>query len=343
MISAILTTTARAAVQLVVDVHPATWHNVAGAAIYDVIELWRAKLTKEGPYELITATEATSAVLPASGEGLQNDTVPAAVVPPLSGQSLKVLVGGDKLISVSFSDPDPYTLESIKQNINDQGLGILRAFSHEGRLFLATTDVGSYTSIEVQPTDGAAFLRLPTNSPSNYSIGKDPHTLLREGVQRYALVDRYGSSGFFYKTRFRSNNGDVSDFSIPFEMNAGSIVATPAGLVWCFVKLVDMRGRADANRRIVIAGGYPPVATDQYVSTGDRLVLKTDALGVAGTYLIRGARVTVAIGGTELVRDVVIPTDPNVTSVNLLDESLGSNDVFNVVHLSKDYAARRAF
>lgn len=347
MLTALTTLTASNVTHLALDVPLSDWHNAEGARIYDYIELWRSRVASAGPYEPVTAQDYAAAYLPTSGEGLTPDVEEPDVMPTLSGQSLSVLVGGERLIGVSFSSPDPYSLAQVKSEINDQSLGLFEAISVKGRLYLVSTDVGSHASLQIQPTDGAAFLRLPTNSPANFTVGKDTHARLRAGVTRYALVDRYGATGVFYKTRFRSEAGDVSDFSQPFEVGSGQPLVTLSGLVWCYVKLVDFQGRADVNRRIVIMGGSPVYSgalpgTVAAVALSDRIALSTNDQGVAGANLLRGATVTVAIGGTNIVRTITIPEDPTVTEVNLLSEAYGENDLFAVQYLPKNFASRRA-
>jgi hypothetical protein len=90
----------------------------------------------------------------------------------------------------------------------------------------------------------------------------------------------------------------------------------------------------------VYSGALP--GTVAAVALSDRIALSTNDQGVAGANLLRGATVTVAIGGTNIVRTITIPEDPTVTEVNLLSEAYGENDLFAVQYLPKNFASRRA-
>jgi hypothetical protein len=58
--------------------------------------------------------------------------------------------------------------------------------------------------------------------------------------------------------------------------------------------------------------------------------------------LVRGTKITVAIAGTDIVRDIDVPTDAAVSSFNLLDPTKGTNDAFKVQVPVFEYAARRS-
>jgi len=49
----------------------------------------------------------------------------------------------------------------------------------------------------------------------------------------------------------------------------------------------------------------------------------------------------VAIAGTDIVRDVTTPEDPNVVVFDMLDPAYGHDDLFSVQKPSIDYAVRR--
>jgi hypothetical protein len=75
--------------------------------------------------------------------------------------------------------------------------------------------------------------------------------------------------------------------------------------------------------------------------TGGSIRLLTDVTGHAEALLPRGTQVTISIGGTPLVRDILVPTDPTVESLNLLAASSGQNDLFDVQTPQIPYATRR--
>ncbi|WP_394831819.1 hypothetical protein LVJ94_35415 [Pendulispora rubella] len=108
------------------------------------------------------------------------------------------------------------------------------------------------------------------------------------------------------------------------------------------VNLADESGAPLVNREVLVSGnmlGQSPDGKVLYVP-GQRK-LPTDKNGHAEFQLVRGLEVIVAVAGTEIRRNVVVPTNPEITEFNLLDPFLG-NDMFGVQHPTIDYAVRRS-
>ena len=106
---------------------------------------------------------------------------------------------------------------------------------------------------------------------------------------------------------------------------------------------MGLDGRPLAYREVSV---YPAdlgeLVEDKLVAGGPK-ENSTDANGHVEFLLVRGAAITVAISGTSIVRDIVVPTDTTVTVFGLLDPSVGpQDDVFVVQRPDIIYAERRS-
>jgi hypothetical protein len=115
-----------------------------------------------------------------------------------------------------------------------------------------------------------------------------------------------------------------------------------SGLVRATLDLVDSRGIAIANQSVLLFNRFAGTQIGGKTMIGGANNGLTDKNGHFEMLLVRGTAVTVAIAGTNLARDVQVPTDPTVSSFDLLDPAYGSDDLFSVQVPDLQYAVRRS-
>lgn len=313
----------------------------AWEGIFDRLEIWRSRGTVMGPYEPLHADTTLPARLPASADDPPDapQTGPSVTI---VGKTLELLVNERTEVIVTFTGIDPLTFAQAALQIVSQSTGLLSSYVSGSTLVVQTIDTGLKTALRVVGGDAAPLLRLATSEPGSLAFGRDARIQLRHGLESYGFVDPNGSLEFFYKARFYNTvTSLVSQFSSPFQ---GTPIAGLAldRLCRCYVDLVDMSGRGLANQEVLISNRFNGAQVDNRVVAGGHRRLLTDASGHAELLIPRGISVTVAIAGTSIARDVVIPTDESIQAINLLASDNGSDDLFTVQVPDIDFAVRRS-
>jgi hypothetical protein len=307
---------------------------------FDRLEVWRSRGTDQGPYEQLHDTGAMPAVLPI-GAGPPPASPQTGPSIPLNGLLLQFLLDGKVPVNIIFSGTDPFTFAQAATQIQAQSQGLLVAYVLGPLLVVRTVEVGVKTSLACVGGDAAPLLGLPTSGAGSLAFGRDARIVLVRGQEEYGFVDPNGAPSFFYQARFFSSaNQTVSQFSRPFQ---GTITAglSTASLCRCYVDLVDMTGSVLPNQEVLIYNRFNGVQAESKAVTGGSLKLLTDSNGHAEALLARGADITVSIPGTALARDVTVPADPTIESLNLLASSSGTDDLFDVAIPNIPFAVRR--
>lgn len=243
--------------------------------------------------------------------------------------------------SGTAGDPIHYSLAASQ--IQAQSQGLLRSYvDSSGELVVQTVEPGTGAALRVVGGDTAPLLGLPTQEPDSLVYGHDARVPLIHGQQLYTFIDLQGSAENYYKTRFRNTQTEsLSEFSAPFSVKT-TIGVSPARLIRGVLDLVDMAGIPLANRQVLIKSNYAGEMVEGMNLAGTSQGKLTDARGHVEFMLVRGVSITVAIHGTNLVRDITVPTDSALVSFNLLDPKIGTDDVFRVQVPELDYAVRRS-
>lgn len=302
---------------------------------FDVLEVWRSTETANGPYSPLTQAGSRPARIPE----LAPDPPAAPEVGRwvnIDGKSLFLLSGATAL-SVEIDGADPLTLSEVALQIIDQTLGAVSAYVVGALLVLETREVGGHARLEVTGGDVAGLVGLELNAPA---FGREPHIPLVSGVIQYSFTDQQGSTEYFYKVRLRSSlRNTVSEFSDPLSpLGTPEVTDTAIG----FLDLTDMDGSALEAREVRLYSRFSGQLKDGRVVAGFSKNALTDKNGHAEFVLVRGLQITVAVAGTNMVRDLVVPEDMAVSRFNILDPALGSNDVFKVQVPNIPYAVRRS-
>lgn len=323
-------------VQLLIRTLPRDWEGV-----YQQLEVHRSTTLSAGPYEAMTGETTMPAVVP---EGAVEGTPSAERSFSLDGLELELEIDGAPF-SYTFEGPNPVLLSDVVSQLQAAGTTIYTAFStDEGEIALATVNKGSSSSLKVIGGDAAAILGLPLDSPDNFSRGRGAHLLLIPDQQEYKFSDFFGARDYWYKTRYRDVfSGAVSDFSVPFSARSAGVGLPGGYVVTAYLELVQADGRPLRNRLIQLYTPTPERSIEGKLVVGARQVCHTDEKGRAEFSVVRGVKYTLAIPGTDIIREIVAPEDPDITSFNLLDGQVGSeDDAFKVQIPDVVFAERRS-
>jgi hypothetical protein len=306
--------------------------------LFDVLEMWRSTSGEDGPYEEITALTNRPARIPKDA----GDPPASPVTGPsinILGNAMTLLVNEQTEVFISFTAGlDPKTFQEVATDITTQGLLLVEAYVEaDGRMVVQTKDVGVDSILRVvegdedENTAAATMLGLPTTEPQSLAYGRSARIPLLEDEDQYSFTDPYSSSEYYYKTRFRNSlTGAVSEFSEGFSVGA-AVGVTQANLVCGRLELVQANGRPLQNQEVRLHVGFTGDEVDDKVVAGDDLVRSTDENGRVDFVLVRGLRVTVAVPGTDLSREIIVPTDSTISLFNLLDPTVVTGeDMFKV-------------
>ena len=308
--------------------------------LFDRIEVWRSRGTPEGPYEPLHGDSWSPAVLPAGAPpppASPQDGPPVA----LEGTALTFLIDEETPVTVTFVGSNPFTYGEAASQIEEQSNGLLTSYVVGDILVVQTVEVGAKVVLRCTGGDAAPLLGLATQEPGSVAFGLDARIVLVLGQEQYGFVDANGSPRYYYRARFfNSFTRTVSQYSDPFQ---GTVVAglSPTALCRGYVRLVDVTGAPAVNQEVLIYNAFNGTQIEGATVVGSSQKILTDEHGHAEVLLARGSLITVSIGGTPLARDVPVPTDTTVPSINLLSADNGENDVFTVQVPNIPYATRR--
>jgi hypothetical protein len=324
-------------VQLDIAIERSMWEGQ-----FDALEIWRSRLSEGGPYEPLMGDSWSPARIPAV-EGDPPSPAQNGPSVPIVGKTLELRLDESEDIVVTFTGVDPLTFAQAATQIQSAASSKLRAFVLNGHLIVETLEAGSGAVLRVVGGEAAPLLNLPTAEPESLAFGLEARLALSVETTTYSFTDKHSDSSYFYKARFyNSVDKTYSAFGTPFTGRSIAGVAA-AKMVRGFVDFVDPNGKARANQEVLVH-----TRSDGAIIDGKVLVptaptrLLSDTNGHVELMLVRGTKITVAIAGTDIVRDIDVPTDAAVSSFNLLDPTKGTNDAFKVQVPVFEYAARRS-
>ena len=311
--------------------------------LFDQIEVWRSRSSIRGPYEELTADRWRTARLPK----LAGDRPTAPVIGryvTVVGLALQLRVGEADDLVVTFTGTDPLTFSEVATQITAQGATKVASYVDEdGLLVVTTTEPGTGAVLRVVGGDAAPLLGLGTEEPDSLTFGRDARIPIKLGTESYLFTDVRGSDSYFYKTRFRNKlTLGVSEFSQPFSLGQALGISS-ANIVCGTLDLVDTNGRPLVNREVSVFNAYMGDLVEGKFVAGFGENRLTDENGHVEFTLVRGAHMTVAISGTDLARNILVPTDADVKIFGLLDADVSTQDDGFVVQTPDlVYAERRS-
>jgi hypothetical protein len=325
-------------VSLHIFVEDADWFGT-----FDQIEVQRSRGLSTGPFEPVTDTTWSTARIPSDGGDEPTVAVPGPNADVVD-RDLQLLLNETDELEVVFTDPGPgvLTLYEASQQIAQQSAGRLRSWvDSDAQLVIETVQPGTGAAVRIVGGDAASLLGLETVEPNSLAFGRDAHIALTKGKERYYFIDQRGASDYFYRTRFRNRlNNTVSQFTQP------SYAAQPLGvsqdnIVCGRLELVGVDGRPLRNVLVRVFNRFAPQVAEGKLVSGPAVDGLTNDYGLLELNLVRGVELTVAIDGTNIVRDITVPTDPQVGVFNLLDPTVGPDDYWRVREADVEYAQRR--
>ncbi len=309
--------------------------------LFDRVEVWRSTQGSSGPFSELTAATHRVARVPESAddESASPPTGPSVVI---VGKDLVVRVDEDEEneLTFTFTGADPLTFSDCASQVTAAGVGKVSAYvADDGTFVLESIKPGSGATLRVMESDGAALLGLPQSDPddlegsppTSFSTGKEARIALNINVEQYLFTDYRGSDAFFYKTRFSNTlTGATSEFSQAFGVGAAPGVST-SNLACGELFLAGLSGKPAANVRVTVFNGFQGELVDEHFVAESQQSKLTDENGRVEFLLVRGLRCTVAIDNTNVVRDIIVPSDPAVNVFSLLDADVSTNDdIFKV-------------
>lgn len=311
------------------------------AGFFDVLEVWRSFGGEQGPFTEVTADQWMPARLPLTGGDRPASPVTGASI-ALVGKTIVFLVNDLDTVTITFTGTDPLTKAEAASQIETQSTGKLVAYvDSTGQVVVETPGTGTGALLQCTGGTAAGDLGIDTTTPSNTAYGRDARIQLRTNTEQYRFTDQRGKTDAYYRIRYRNRlNAATSDFSQPFGAGQVSTLAD-SSLVLGQLDLVDLQGRPLAYRQVRIHTNFNGVLVEGKLMAGGDLIGNTDLNGHVEFMLARGQKISVAVIGTDLVRDITVPTDTAVLAFNLLDPTLSTNDIFRVQVPELVYAERR--
>jgi hypothetical protein len=298
--------------------------------LFDQIEVWRSTELPQGPYEELTGGAWLPARVPRTAKDRPDVAPSFSPSVYIAGLKLNVRVDDEEDFVITFAGPDPTSYATAVTEVIDQGAGRLRAYlTDEADFVIEGVRPGNGAQLEVTGGDAAVLLGLSIDSPENYGRGRDARMTLVRGKEQYEFTDLLGSKDYYYKTRFRnSTTNAVSDFSTAF--SAGQTLGvSPVNIVCGYLDLVRSDGRPLANQLVQVYASVQTTLVEEKLVTGARQVRLTDVNGHIEFNLVRGVSYTISITGTDIVREVMAPTDSSVKLFNMLKDGI-EDDAFKV-------------
>lgn len=308
-------------VQLQILVKQEDWKG-----LFDQIEVWRSRSSINGPYEEFTNSRWAAARIPKLAKDEPATPVTGRSV-VIVGLTLQLRVNEQDDLVITFTGADPLTYSDAASQITAQGKTKVRSYVDEdGLLVIETTEPGTGAVLRIVGGEAAPLLGLSIDEPDSLAFGRDARISLRDGVESYLFTDVRGSDAYFYKTRFRNKTTQgVSELSQPFS-SGQALGLTSASIACGTLCLVGLDGKPLNNIEVSVYNAFRgDLVEGKLVSESSQRKI-TDSNGRVEFFLVRGTKLTVAISGTSIVRDIVVPTDPSVLIFPLLGADPGTGD-----------------
>jgi hypothetical protein len=297
--------------------------------IYNRLQVFRSKTGSSGPFEEITDEAWSPPRIPHDAGDPPSPAVTGSYV-NLVGETLDLLVDHDVTVSVTFTGSNPLSFAQAAAQITAQGLMLVSSYVDEaGQLVVEAARPGLDSRLTVIPGDAAFILGLPTMEPGASASGKEPRLNLVPNQVTYLLRDTFGSTEYFYKTRFlNAVTGAQSEATLPSSPRPSGI--TPPNVVIGFLDLVYPSGGPWEGAEVYVYQDVTGPLVEGKLTGTARTVKYTDAAGHVEFELIRGQRLTVSVQGSNFVRTLTVPTDPEIKKFNFFAVSVAEPDVFTV-------------
>jgi len=294
---------------------------------FDQIEVWKSAIGASGPFYELTGEVAGPAVVRTGYDGAQK----------IAGKDLVISVTGTAT-TVTFDGPDPVSLSSMAAQVTAKSSGRLTGEVDGLRALFKTVQTGLQATQEV--TGGAAAAALGMLGLQAH--GNDGRIALVSQQAAYTFVDPHGSQDAYYTFRWSNSDTELTSAFYPAFRPSPTTRPSPEQYCMGYCRLVDPEGIPVANRSVFV-GTEVPVRMDGSLVLGASGWRLTNTNGYVWFTLLRGAELTVAISGTSIVRRITVPIASDVSSFDLLDPAVGTDDdAFKVQVPNLDFVVRRS-
>lgn len=220
--------------------------------------------------------------------------------------------GGDTYYHVSFSETiQDWTPQQVVDAINAVLPGT------------ASTD-GSVVGLSSQTTGRQSSLTI-VNYPTAFGLsqsttyGRDGRITLVEGANLYTFYDTSGTDNTRYKWRFSDNGlSPVSKFSQYKTGKPAPISNSPLSLATA--RFISIDGRPVKTTVLVAPETDSKTFSGFTQSSQVTISVESDETGFWQMHLVQGARVRVAIEGTNLIRTFIVPSTASFDLLTAMSE-----------------------
>jgi hypothetical protein len=275
---------------------------------FSTIEIYESRDRSNSFHELTSPTSAPATAKSAAATNTFR----------IGGLSLSFKVNGGATNTVTFSSVlQDWTPAQVAQAINLIVPGV--ASVSVNAVVLTSPTTGRVSSIEIVSSPASLGFRR------GITYGTDGRLELVDGVFLYKYYDVSGSTHSRYKWRFSSGG------AAPFSKYSDTILATP--------QMTDRVAYSVATALFLDVDGQPlrtsviiaPVSTSEssgyVIGAASSKVVQTDENGFLQVPLVCGETLRIAVEGTGLVREIVVP---NTATFDLFQALSAATDQFTV-------------
>jgi hypothetical protein len=181
---------------------------------------------------------------------------------------------------------------------------------------LATEATGRISSIEILYCD-IPELGFPIGKVS----GLDKRLELIDSVAIYPFFDVSGLSYSRYKWRFSTNGASpFSQFSKYLTAKPQALL-DPSALSVGIARFVGPDGTPTKRRLVIIMEDSPKRVGPYSSGNSEPLIVESDDMGFLQVPLVKGLRLKVALEGTSLIQDLVVPETPTFDFFDSMTET----------------------
>jgi hypothetical protein len=253
------------------------------------VEVW-ASADQGNSFQELTSPAASPAVLLSKT---------AQTTFQMGGRLLKFSVDGGPEVSVPFgSGLASWTPAQVAAQINTVLASVATASG--GKVSLTSTLTGRRSSVVVTYCDATDLFNT-----GDSARGTDARLTLSGATKVYPYTDLGGLPFYIYKYRFSANGANpVSNFSTPVLPSPVGSVSTVYGTG----TFVDLNGNPTRARLLIGMVSLPRSVSSSTILPGTTQAVDADENGFLQVALVPGSTIRVAIEGTTIVRELVVPS-----------------------------------
>jgi hypothetical protein len=274
---------------------------------YKTVEIWESHDDSATWTEITSSQSSPATLLSIAGSGHYKT----------SGKSIYFKINGGQELLVAFANgPQFISAAQLIAAINAVAPGFASLLGSDQRVRLATEATGRASSIEILYCD------IPElGFAIGKTFGRDARLELIDTVSIYNFYDAAGLNYSRYKWRFSDDGAaPLSQFS-KYLVAKPQALLDPTALSVGVARFVGPDG-TPTKRRLVIVMEDAPKRVGPYSSgNSEPLIVESDDMGFLQVPLVKGLHLKVALEGTSLIQDLVVPDAPTFDFFDSMTES----------------------